>query len=182
MYFSRVRMRPGKVSHVAEKLGKGTYGLHQLFWELFTEDGKRNFLFREEVAREQLGVRPDARGEPVYYVVSASCPSTKHSLFHVDLKTYQPHLEVGDRLSFELRANPTVSRNGKKHDVPMDAQRQFLASLCVESGLQSRLPEGPKKQTVKKLLLSQLKFHRFPTNSFTPPYAAARQRANFLRV
>ena len=29
---------------------------------------------------------------------------------------------------------------------------------------------------------SKLKFHRFPTDSFRRPYAAARQRANFLRV
>jgi len=155
MYFSRIRLRPGKVSRVAEKLGKSSYGMHQLFWELFTEDSKRNFLFREEIAREQLGVRPDTRGEPVYYVVSATRPDTNHSLFHVDLKTYKPKLEVGDRLCFELRANPIINRNGKKHDVPMDAQRQFLDSLCTELRLQPQLPELPKKGVFKSLLLAQ---------------------------
>ncbi len=155
MYFSRIRLRSGQVSHAAEKMGKGSYGMHQLFWELFAEDGKRNFLFREEIAREQLGVHPDARGEPVYYVVSATCPYTDHSLFHVDLKPYQPQLEKGNRLRFELRANPTISRNGKKHDIPMDAQCQFLGSLCAELGLQSQLPEHPKKQDFKNLLLTQ---------------------------
>jgi len=155
MYFSRIRLRPGKVSRVAEKLGKGSYGMHQLFWELFTEDSKRNFLFREEIAREQLGVRPDTRGEPVYYVVSATQPDTGHPLFHVDLKTYKPKLEVGDRLHFELRANPVINRNGKKHDVPMDAQRQLLDSLCTKLSLHSQLPDLPKKQDFKSLLLVQ---------------------------
>jgi len=140
---------------MAERHAKDSYHLHQLFWELFTQDGKRNFLFREEIAREQLGVRPDARGEPVYYVVSATRPNTDHSLFHVDLKSYQPYLEAGDRLCFELRANPTISRNGKKHDVPMDAQRQLLDSLCAELDLQSQLPASLKKKEFKSLLLSQ---------------------------
>jgi len=155
MYFSRIRLRPEKISNVAEKLAMGSYGMHQLLWELFAEDGKRNFLFREEIAREQLDVRSGARGEPVYYVVSANRPHIDHSLFHVDEKTYQPQLQVGDRLHFELRANPVISRNGKKHDVSMDAQRQLLHSLCTELGLQSQLSEFSKKRELKSLLLNQ---------------------------
>ena len=155
MYFSRIRLRPEKISNVAEKLAKGAYGMHQLLWELFAEDGTRNFLFREEIAREQLDVRSGARGEPVYYVVSASRPRIDHALLYVDEKTYQPQLQVGDRLHFDLRANPVISRNGKKHDVPMDAQRQLLYSLCAESGLQSEISEHSKKQAFKKLLLNQ---------------------------
>ena len=153
MYFSRIRLRPEKISNVAEKLAMGSYGMHQLLWELFAEDGKRNFLFREEIAREQLDVRSGARGEPVYYVVSANRPHIDHALFHVDEKTYQPQLQVGDRLHFDLRANPVISRNGKKHDVPMDAQRQLLHSLCTELGLQSQLSEYSKKRELKRLLL-----------------------------
>ncbi len=155
MYFSRIRLRSENISNVAEKLAKSSYGLHQLLWELFAEDGTRNFLFREEIAREQLDVRSGARGEPVYYVVSANRPHIDHSLFHVDEKTYQPQLQVGDRLHFDLRANPVISRNGKKHDVPMDAQRQLLYSLCAELGLQSKISESSKKQALKRLLLNQ---------------------------
>lgn len=154
MYFSRIRLRPEKISNVAERLSKGSYGLHQLLWELFTEDGKRNFLFREEIAQEQLNVHSGARGEPVYYVVSASRPHIDHALFHVSIKKYQPQLQAGDRLLFELRANPVICRNGKKHDVPMDAQRLLLDSLCTELGLQPQLPEYSKKQEFKKLLLA----------------------------
>ncbi|MEA3287021.1 MAG: type I-E CRISPR-associated protein Cas6/Cse3/CasE, partial [Candidatus Marinimicrobia bacterium] len=132
------------------------YDMHRLFWDLFTEEKKRNFLYREEIAREQLGTRSGARGEPVYYVVSATRPATDNPIFQVDEKVYQPNIAQGDRLQFSLRANPIISRKGKKHDVPMDAQRQFLASLCSELGLQSQLPGSPKKQDLKRVLLRQV--------------------------
>jgi len=153
MYFSRIQLRSGEVSRMVERLRQGSYEMHRLFWELFTEDGKRNFLFREEVAREQLELLSGARGEPVYYVVSATQPIADHPIFYVDIKNYQPKLKPGDRLHFELRANPVVSRNGKKHDVPMDTQRQFLDSLCTEMSLQTQVPARTSKQGYKQLLL-----------------------------
>lgn len=157
MYFSRIRLRPEiyRSTQLASVIGQNSYDMHRLFWDLFTNEKKRNFLFREEIAREQLGVRSGARGEPVYYVVSATRPSTDNPIFQVDEKPYQPQLNVGDRLQFELRANPVISRNGKKHDVPMDAQHQFLSSLCEELNLQEQLPVAPKKGDIKQLLLSQ---------------------------
>ncbi len=182
MYFSRIRLRLGKVSRMAEEMAKGSYAMHQLFWELFTEDGKRNFLFREEIAREQLGVQPDARGEPVYYVVSSTRPRMDHPLFQVVEKVYRPQLLEGDTLKFELRANPVV--NGKaerknpeqflaerskrdvkdkskltkrriRHDVVMHEQRMFLQELCSKLNLDDQQYANQKKGELKQLLLSQ---------------------------
>ena len=94
------------------------------------------------------------RGEPIYYIVSSTRPSSENSIFQVEEKEYQPKLQQGDRLRFELRANPVITRNGRKHDVVMDAQKIFLKSLCVELNLQFRLPSAPKKQEFKKVLLT----------------------------
>ncbi len=52
------------------------YGMHRLIWDLFPDQNKRNFLYREEIAREQLGATKGARGEPVYYIVSSNLPLT----------------------------------------------------------------------------------------------------------
>jgi len=155
MYFSRIRLRPEiyQSTQLAKVITNNPYDMHRLFWDLFTNDRKRNFLFREEVAREQLGVRSGARGEPVYYVVSATRPKTNKTLFQLDEKVYQPQLDKGNRLLFKLRANPTISRSGKKHDVPMDAQRSFLTALCEEFNLQGHLPSIPKKQAFRRILL-----------------------------
>jgi len=158
MFFSRIRLRPEiyRSTQLATVITQNPYDMHRLFWDLFTDEKKRNFLFREEIAREQLGIRAGARGEPVYYVVSTTRPAEDNPIFQVDEKVYQPKLDHGDRLQFRLRANPIISRKGKKHDVPMDAQRQFLASLCTELGLQSQLPGSSKKGDLKRVLLTQV--------------------------
>ena len=183
MYFSRIRIRPEifKSTQLAKVLSDSSYNMHRLLWDLFSDEKQRNFLYREEIAREQLGNQTGARGEPIYYVVSSTRPSLENPFFQVEVKEYQPKLQKGDRLSFELRANPVVTKkvdrgnpdhylkersrrqvaNKNKltkkrvrHDVVMDAQRTFLASLCAELNLQSRLPSAPKKQEFKKALLT----------------------------
>jgi CRISPR system Cascade subunit CasE len=124
-----------------------------LLWTLFPGQEKRQFLFREEIAREQLG--PTARGEPVYYLVSQSEPIAEaDSLFSVESKPYRPRLVNGDCFGFDCRVNPVVCRQGKKHDVVMDAQLQFLTAQIKDSQLESLLPAKPSKSAYKKLLLT----------------------------
>lgn len=156
MYFSRVRIRPDffKSSSLVKILSDSSYNIHQLLWKLFTEQNQRNFLYREEIAREQFGKEVGVRGEPVYYVVSSTAPSSDSPIFKVEVKEYKPQLQKGDSLRFELRANPVIARNGKKHDVVMDAQRTFLETLCAELNLQSQLSANPKKREFKKTLLT----------------------------
>lgn len=158
MYFSRVRIRPDiyKSSKLARVLEGNVYGCHQLLWDLFPAQDKRTFLYREEIAREQLGASPAVRGEPVYYIVSQTKPiEVEGSLFKVESKEYDPQLSEGQCLQFDCRVNPVVSRLGKKHDLVMDAQLQFLTSLVKSLGLENTLPAKTDKGVYKKLLLEK---------------------------
>ena len=182
MYFSRVRIRPELIkTQLSKVLSDNSYNLHRLLWDLFSDEKQRNFLYREEIAREQFGTRAGVRGEPVYYIVSSTKPFSKNSVFQVDAKEYQPKLQQGDSLHFELRANPVVTKkvdrgnpehylkersrrqvaNKNKltkkrirHDVVMDAQITLLKTLCAELNLQIHLPPAPKKKELKKVLLT----------------------------
>ncbi len=158
MYFSRVRVRPEifRNTQMARVLADNSYTPHRLLWDLFPGERKRCFLFREEIAREQLGLRGGVRGEPVYYLVSSVKPGAAGSnpIFTIESKEYRPRLKQGDTLCFELRANPVVTKSGKKHDVVMDAQRSLLEGLCEELGLQDSGPDSSKKSVLKKRLLA----------------------------
>jgi len=157
MFFSRIRLKPEfyKTTRLSKILSDNAYSVHRLLWDLFPGEKLRNFLYREEIAREQLGIKAGIRGEPIYYVVSSTRPSLINPIFQIDEREYLPKLQQGDRLGFELRANPVISRTGKKHDVVMDAQVTLLKSLSAEFKLQSHLPAAPKKQEFKNILLAQ---------------------------
>jgi len=183
MYFSRIRIRPEifKNTQLAQVLSDSSYNMHRLLWDFFPNEKQRNFLYREEIAREQLGTQAGVRGEPIYYIVSSTRPSSENPFFQVEAKEYQPKLQKGDLLSFELRANPVVTekvdrenpeyylgershrqvanknkltKKRVRHDVVMDAQRTFLTSLCSELNLQSHLSSDSQKREYKKVLLT----------------------------
>ena len=183
MYFSRIKIRPEifKNTQLAQVISGSSYNMHRLLWDLFTRQKQRRFLYREEIAREQLGTQAGVRGEPIFYVVSSTRPSSENPFFQVEVKEYQPKLQKGDRLNFKLRANPVVTekvdrknpehyirersrrqvanknkltKKRVRHDVVMDAQKTFLTSLCAELDLQSRLSSTPKKKDYKKVLLT----------------------------
>jgi CRISPR system Cascade subunit CasE len=158
MYFSRVRIRSNikELSELARIFKGDSHGVHRLLWGLFPEQMQRTFLYREEIAREQLGPLPAVRGEPIYYLVSKTKPvEPESSLFKVESKDYRPQLEIGQRLGFDCRVNPVVTRQGKKHDVVMDAQLQFLSSLVKAFQLEPLLSSKPDKGDFKKLLLAK---------------------------
>ncbi len=162
MYFSRVRIRSDihKSSQLGRLLEGNVYGIHRLLWDLFPDEKDRTFLYREEIAREQLGALPTVRGEAVYYLVSQTKP-IETLLFEVTAKDYLPEkndqfpLAAGQHLTFELRANPVVTRLGKKHDLVMDAQLKFLKSMVKELNLETFLPIKTEKSSYKKLLLDK---------------------------
>ena len=121
MYFSRIKLRPEifKSSQLNHVLEGNAYGAHRLLWDLFSEQ-TRNYIYREEIAREQLGSSSNVRGESIYYMVSQSKPiEPEHSLFKVETKNYQPQLAIRQVLDFECRVNPVVTKNAKKHDLGM---------------------------------------------------------------
>lgn len=156
MYFSRVRIRPDvRDLHLLVR-GNG-YGAHQLLWKLFPGEERRSFLFREEIAREQIPFHKGVKGEPLFYLVSASKPILDHPIFAVESKQYAPRLVEGDRLAFRLRANPTITRkekgkkNSPRHDVVMDAQYHLLREVAAEIG---SLAVGDKSKIKKGILAS----------------------------
>ena len=102
----------------------GPYAIHQWLWQLFPNQEKRCFLFREE--RIGKGYQ--------YYLLSEIAPLTNHELFLVETKPYQPKLTVGMKLIFSLRANPVVFKNGKRSDVMMNAKY-----LAKQQGLDNEI-------------------------------------------
>lgn len=122
MYFSLITPAPGLEREAAHDWLGGAYGEHQWLWRFFpAPDGtRRDFLFR----------RRDVDGLPRFYVVSTRAPKVASPAWNVQTRPYQPRLQRGARLTFDLRANPVVSRteNGKayRHDVVMDAKKRLL--------------------------------------------------------
>lgn len=143
MYFSRVQLQPkvqclSQLNHV---LTSNSYGAHQLLWDLFPAEEKRSFLFREEIAKEQLKNQRRAKGESLFYLVSRHDPQIETPIFRVESKKYAPVINQGQQFAFKLRANPVVAKKkpGKKHsvrhDVVMDAQRHLLEELASCLGI-----------------------------------------------
>lgn len=165
MFFSRVRVNPDirELSHLHHLLRGNGYGAHQLFCNLFPDEKERNYLFREEIAGEQIPHCKGARGEPIFYLVSQTAPTKGNPLFMIKSKPYAPKLKVGEHLSFKLRANPTISRKeaGKKnsirHDVVMDAQHHLLRELAKEAGAEVT---GKKKEIRDRVLATLLESNK----------------------
>lgn len=124
-YFSRVQViaRPRNNEWLRDLARHGeAYRDHALVWKLFPGDGlPRDFIFRSS---------RDDNGKACYFVVSRRAPQVDPGLFQVQSKPYRPQLDIGEWLRFDLRANPTVSRqqegrSSRRHDVLMDAKRSL---------------------------------------------------------
>lgn len=158
MYLSRIELTAAiaNYSQLGLLLKERSYGMHRLLWDLF--ESKERFLFREENTQDQLGKE---RHLPLYYVLSVEKPASESPIFKIDTKPFSPILSRGDQLAFKLRANPIVARkvegkkNSSKHDVVMDAQRQYLVSACKERGL----AYTEKKSDLRKLLQGHSDYH-----------------------
>jgi CRISPR system Cascade subunit CasE len=116
---------------------------HGLIWTLFADDAdrKRDFLFRRGGPRS-----PDGD----FLVVSTRPPRDGFDLWRIETKPYDPRIETGQKLMFKLRANPTVTRAGKRHDMVMDLKRRLgtprdvsnaeLWEQCGDAWLRARAP------------------------------------------
>jgi CRISPR system Cascade subunit CasE len=108
---------------VPEEPGARLGAAHSLVWALFADgpDRRRDFLWRE--------VRP---GE--FLILAARPPVDRHNLFDLEYKPFAPALRPGQRLGFDLRANPVISvpekpgQRGKRHDVVMHAMHKIPQS------------------------------------------------------
>ena len=96
---------------------------HQWLWRFLAAElgTARDFLFR----------RRDGEGSmPGFYVVSARKPQSFSDAWQVQSRDYDPQLQEGQHLAFELRANPVVTHkvNGKsrRDDVVMHEKKRLL--------------------------------------------------------
>mgnify|MGYP002637990834 CR=1 FL=1 len=116
MYLSRLRLAArAQQSESFWNLERNPYGLHQETWRLFGAgpDAQRDFLFRIECGTE---------GGMTMYGLSPRPVTDKEGLWETQSKPFDPKLQAGSELSFSLRVNPTRQREGKRHDVVMDAK------------------------------------------------------------
>jgi len=150
VFLSRVRLKPEiiKNSQLGKLLQAQTYGAHQLLWDLFSNSSSR-FLYREEIAGQQLAEPVGVQGEPIYYLLSAQSP-VENSLFEVESREFRPRLSKGQRLAFKVRVNPVVTRNKRRHDLVMDEQKRLFNTLAEQLGLP---PTDDRKRDLKSRLL-----------------------------
>ncbi len=118
MYLSRLTLLDHPdVGRILHRL-KDAYREHQMLWELFEPDpdAERDFLYRRDIHQGRLR----------YFLLSCRPPVNPLGLWRIDPpKPFEPRLHRGQQLAFMLRANPVVSREGKRHDIIMDRKRQL---------------------------------------------------------
>lgn len=133
MFLSKVTLVSSTQSAIelAKLAGNGVYASHQLLWRLFPNEDERNFLYREEQGDN---------GRPVFFVLSEKQPKSLDTIFEINTKPFNPQLEIGTRLAFKLRVNPTIcitDNEGKsrRHDVVMHAKTKAKSANINDAEL-----------------------------------------------
>lgn len=152
MHFSLITPAPGHERDAAHEWVRSAYTEHQWLWRFLPAPPgtARTFLFR----------RRDADGLPRFYVVSAAEPAAPSPHWQVASKPYAPNLTPGDRLAFELRANPVVtsrSTNGKaaRHDVVMQEKTRLLKDRQLARWADWHTPDRPPLDDLVQRTCSQ---------------------------
>ena len=149
MYFSVITPEERLLRQAAHELAQSAYAVHQWLWKFFpgSEDQTRDFIFR----------RHELEQMPRFYVVSHRPPTAFSEAWQVQSRVYDPQMQKGQRLSFQLRANPVITRKNdagksQRHDVVMQAKKQLLA----EHGLNKEAKWADWKDESSKPLLYEL--------------------------
>ena len=128
MHFSLITPTPGHERDAAHEWTGGAYLEHQWLWRFLPAPpgSARSFVFR----------RRDIDGLPRFYIVSDREPLAPSAHWQVQSKPYAPSLASGNRLSFDLRANPVVTtRNAAGKSARHDAVMQEKTRLLKERNL-----------------------------------------------
>lgn len=151
MFLSKVVFRPDILtrSNLAKVLEGNIYNYHQLLWGLF-EQSKRDFLYRAEFAEEQRAGHETLRHSPLFFILSPQELPQDSPLFSVTSKVFSPHLTEGMKIDFRLRANPVVTKNGKRHDLVMDEQIAFYQRIAQDLGVEVAAQKGPLLQQLRR--------------------------------
>lgn len=113
MFLSRLSLADGAAGGPGFWRAFGSeYGLHRAAWNLFGDrpDRRRDFLYRLD----------SRNGRPLLWTLSSRQPEDPSGLWRIEARPISPRLLPGDLLEFEVRVNPVVTRDGKRHDVVMD--------------------------------------------------------------
>ncbi|HDS2558525.1 TPA: type I-E CRISPR-associated protein Cas6/Cse3/CasE [Klebsiella aerogenes] len=120
MYLAKITLHTSQLSpsQLLQLVDRGEYVIHQWLWELFPGGQERQFLYR----REEL------KGAFRFFVLSLE-PPTESEIFDIQYRPFAPTLSTGQSLHFSLRANPTICKAGKRHDLLMEAKRQVRGQV-----------------------------------------------------
>ncbi|MFZ6772116.1 type I-E CRISPR-associated protein Cas6/Cse3/CasE [Undibacterium sp. SXout7W] len=148
MYFSVIT--PVNLRQAAHEMAQSAaYAEHQWLWKFFpsSQEQQRDFIFR----------RYDQEVMPRFYIVSKREPVAFSGIWQVQSQPYAPQLSDGQHLSFQLRANPVITKTNDKgkpqrHDVVMDAKKRLL----LEHGLTEDATWRDLKRDEDKPLLYDL--------------------------
>lgn len=149
MYFSVITPSENLLQQAAHELAQSPYAEHQWLWQFFpsSEEQSRDFIFRRH-ALEQI---------PKFYVVSQRQPTAFSEAWQVQSRSYDPQLLKGQRLSFQLCANPVVSKKNsagksRRHDVVMQEKKQLLAERGFNAAAKwKEWPDEDKKPFLYEL-------------------------------
>jgi len=159
MYISKFKLHTisDNLNFASDRV-KDSYSTHQFLCKyLFRDESRRNFLFREE---ENLKER-----EITYYIVSENKPilNVDYPEFEIETKIYSPAIKEGELLSFNLRANPTISKTvegkarSKKHDIVMNSHHVLLENIATEINI--NISSKQTKSNKINILLTALNLH-----------------------
>ena len=162
MHFSLIQPRPNETRAAAFERSRGAYEEHQWLWERF-------FLAPRGTPRDFLFRRIDSGVAARFYAVSERPPRTDVPGWEVKPIHYAPKVSIGERLRFDLRANPVITRSGEvrpnaddsvkqrdkgtegraarhkivRHDVVMDAKKRLLAERGIARWSDWNDPDKP---------------------------------------
>lgn len=149
MFFTRLRICFAKLDNnlKAQFIYKDReYYFHQLVWQFFTQETKRNFLYR---VRQTLPQLTQSHSDFEIYVLSKNAPLPLNlSGVSLDTKAFNPHFVQNQILSFDLRVAPKVhdrsqgldnsKRRGKTYGLFLKCKKQnpdldsrSLQALCA---------------------------------------------------
>lgn len=113
MYLSKITLHTQALDpeQLLQLVDRGEYVMHQWLWHLFPGVQQRSFLYRRETLQ----------GAFRFFVLSAQAPASS-DIFTVESRLFDPAFSPGLRLRFTLRANPTICKAGKRHDLLMEAK------------------------------------------------------------
>ncbi|MEM9726712.1 MAG: type I-E CRISPR-associated protein Cas6/Cse3/CasE [Pseudomonadota bacterium] len=139
LYLSRLRLRHDAPADqlVAAALGSRRMGevmdaQHRLLWTVFGDrsDRTRDWLWRGA---------DDAK----FFTLSRRAPDPHSAIFDVETRRFEPDLETGDRLSFQLRVNatrndPNVKASNGKRSKRFDIAQKVINETPQELRAQQR--------------------------------------------